>query len=192
MPVEIQAKRRPTISSLTSEFGFGSLSPSPSFQKSNGTTTRGFNIVKAFIDLGTHNTVESLQALCVNRARTQTHPHSRCSFHPSTNTHVPAPPWAAVATITIPIPTCNTAADILIDWFGPEDLKYVVGGHKWWQVRGLDGIDAEWITEREFLEELDRDKAPERELRWEEEIVLKMEHLETVMVRFFLVPNIFF
>ena len=34
----------------------------------NGTVTRGFNIVKAFIKLGTYNTIESLQALCVNRA----------------------------------------------------------------------------------------------------------------------------
>lgn len=73
----------------------------------------------------------------------------------------------------------------MIDWFGPEDLKYVVGGHKWWQVRGLDGVDAEWITEREFLEDLDGDKLPERKLAWEEEIVLRMEHLETVMVRLF-------
>lgn len=72
---------------------------------------------------------------------------------------------------------------MLIDWFGPDDLKYVVGGHKWWQVRGLDGIDAEWITEREFLRDLDGDNIPEQKLGWEEETVLKMEHLETVMVR---------
>ena len=94
-----------------------------------------------------------------------------------------------MAPITIPISTCNAAADTLIDWFGPEDLKYVVGGHKWWQVRGLDGVDAEWITEREFLEDLDGDKLPERKLAWEEEIVLRMEHLETVMVRLFSVPK---
>ena len=78
----------------------------------------------------------------------------------------------------------------MIDWFGPDDLKYVVGGHKWWQVRGLDGIDAEWITEREFLEDLEGDKIPERKLGWEEETVLRMEHLETVMVRLEFVPEI--
>lgn len=71
----------------------------------------------------------------------------------------------------------------MIDWFSPEDLKHVVGGHKWWQVRGLDGVDAEWITEREFLQDLDGDEAPEKKLRWEEEMVLRMEHLDTVMVR---------
>ena len=78
----------------------------------------------------------------------------------------------------------------MIEWFGPDDLKYVVGGHKWWQVRGLDGIDAEWITEREFLEDLEGDKIPERKLGWEEETVLRMEHLETVMVRLDFVPEI--
>lgn len=92
----------------------------------------------------------------------------------------------------IPISTCNAAADVLIDWFGPDDLKYVVGGQKWWQVRGLDGLDVEWITEREFLEDLNKDNTPERKLRWEEEMVLKMEHLETVMVRPFLVTYCFF
>jgi len=153
---------------------------------------RGFNIVKAFIELGTFNTVESLQALCVNRARPQSIPHSRYSFHSSTNTHVPALPWAAVAPVTIPISTCNAAADVLIDWFGPDDLKHVVGGHKWWQVRGLDGVDAEWITERDLLEDLDEDKIPERKLGWEEETVLRMDHLETVMVRLDFVPKISF
>lgn len=81
---------------------------------------------------------------------------------------------------------------MLIDWLGPDDLKYVVGGHKWWQVRGLDGADAEWITEREFLEDLEGDKIPEGKLGWEEEMVLRMEHLETVMVRLDFVPKIFF
>ena len=94
-----------------------------------------------------------------------------------------------MAPITIPISSCNAAADVLIDWFGPDDLKHVVGGHKWWQVRGLDGVDAEWITERELLEDLDEDKLPERKLGWEEETVLKMEHLETVMVRPRLCPK---
>ena len=79
---------------------------------------------------------------------------------------------------------------MLIDWFGPEDLKHVVGGHKWWQVRGLDGVDAEWITDRELLEDLDEDKIPERKLGWEEETVLRMDHLETVMVRLDFVPKI--
>ena len=97
-----------------------------------------------------------------------------------------------MAPTTIPILTCNAAADLLIDWFGPDDLKYVVGGHKWWQVRGLDGVDAEWITEREFLRDLDGEVVPDKKLRWEEEMVLRMEHLDTVMVGLFFAPRYFF
>lgn len=80
----------------------------------------------------------------------------------------------------------------MIDWFGPDDLKYVVGGHKWWQVRGLDGVDAEWITERQFLQDLSEDVVPERKPRWEEDIILRMEHLDTVMVGLLSVPKISF
>lgn len=97
-----------------------------------------------------------------------------------------------MAPTTIPILTCNAAADLLIDWFGPDDLKYVVGGHKWWQVRGLDGVDAEWITEREFLRDLDGEVVPDKKLRWEEEMVLRMEHLDIVMVGLFFAPRYFF
>ncbi|KAK1231819.1 hypothetical protein PQX77_005033 [Marasmius sp. AFHP31] len=120
-----------------------------------------FHIVKAFIDLGTRNTVESLQAF--------------------TNTHVPAPYWAAVSPVLIPLSTCNDAADILIEWFGPEDLKRVVGGERWWQVRGLDGVDAEWITEKEYLSESIPDVDMGRKLSTNEETILRMEELDTVM-----------
>ncbi|GBE80022.1 alpha/beta-hydrolase [Sparassis crispa] len=118
-----------------------------------------FHIVKAFIQLGTLNTIESLQEF--------------------TNTHVPAPWWAAVSPVRIPLSTCNRAADVLIDWFGQEDLRCVVGGERWWQVRGLDGIDSEWITEKKFLQD-----TPEYQGKFtdEEENILRMEHLEPVML----------
>ncbi|KAF7798891.1 hypothetical protein EIP86_010119 [Pleurotus ostreatoroseus] len=119
-----------------------------------------FHIVKAFIDMGTHNTIESLQAF--------------------TNTHVPAPPWAAVSPVQVPLPSCNKAADLLIEWFGPEDLNMVVGGERWWQIRGLDGVDAEWITQKEFLSDKDVDK--EGKLSTEDANILRMEHLETVLL----------
>ena len=96
---------------------------------------------------------------------------------------MPSPPWAAVAPIVIPLRSCNEAADTLIEWFGPEELRKVVGGERWWQVRGLDGIDAEWITEKEYL--ADDDVLPQnRKLSDDEETILRMEHLETVMVCF--------
>ncbi|KAG1892278.1 alpha beta-hydrolase [Suillus subluteus] len=120
-----------------------------------------FHIVKSFILLGTKNTVESLQAF--------------------TNTHVPAPPWTAVAPVRVPLQSCNQAADLLTEWFGPEDLKRVVGGEKWWQVRGLDGIDAEWIAEKSHLPESVHIDAG-RKYSEEEKLVMSMEQLETTML----------
>ncbi|KAF5387616.1 hypothetical protein D9615_000559 [Tricholomella constricta] len=123
---------------------------------------QAFHIVKAFIEMGTKNTVESLQAF--------------------TNTHVPAPFWAAVAPVLIPLSSCNRAADILIDWFGPDELKHVVGGERWWQVRGLDGIDAEWITEKEYLSTAKDHPHMNQKLSDDETTILRMDNLETVML----------
>ena len=41
----------------------------------------------------------------------------------------------------IPLSKCNEAADLLIKWFEPKELINIVGGERWWQVRGLDGIE---------------------------------------------------
>ncbi|KAJ7590893.1 Alpha/Beta hydrolase protein [Mycena floridula] len=117
-----------------------------------------FHIVKAFIELGTKNTVESLQGF--------------------TNTHVASIPPAAVCPVRIPLSTCNSAADILISWFSPEELKLVVGGERWWQVRGLDGIDAEWVTEKEYLS----DSIPDKSLAANETTIRRMECLDKVML----------
>ncbi|KAH9894438.1 alpha/beta-hydrolase [Cubamyces lactineus] len=119
-----------------------------------------FHIVKAFIEFGTRNTVESLQAF--------------------TNTHVPAPFWCAVVPVKIPLSSCNKAADALIEWFGPEELKHVVGGERWWQIRGLEWIDGEWITEKAFLE--DSGHKHHDKLSEEENTILRMEHLDRVML----------
>ncbi|CDO68138.1 hypothetical protein BN946_scf185003.g10 [Trametes cinnabarina] len=119
-----------------------------------------FHIVKAFIELGTKNTVESLQAF--------------------TNTHVPAPFWCAVVPVKIPLSSCNKAADVLIEWFGPDDLKHVVGGERWWQVRGLEWLDAEWITEKAYLQ--DADSHHGAKLTNDEKTILNMEHLDRVML----------
>ncbi len=101
----------------------------------------------------------------------------------STNTHVPAPPWAAVCPVLIPLKTCNAAADHLIDWFGPEELTHVVGGERWWQVRGMDGIDAEWVAQEEDLGTDDDFKTKKSQKLKESEInILRMEKLESVMV----------
>ncbi|KZT29342.1 alpha/beta-hydrolase [Neolentinus lepideus HHB14362 ss-1] len=119
-----------------------------------------FHIVKAFLELGTENTLESFQSF--------------------TNTHVPAPPWAAVAPVLIPLKSCNNAADILINWFGPEELKDVVGGERWWQVRGLDGIEGEWITEKEYLSSSTPDNG--KGVDWATKLIKQMDHLDSVML----------
>lgn len=100
----------------------------------------------------------------------------------STNTHVPTPYWAAVSPVLIPLSSCNRAADVLIDWFGPEELKHVVGGERWWQVRGLDGVDGEWITQKKYLDQ-ERVVDPNKKLSLEDENILRMEKLDNVMVR---------
>ena len=105
-----------------------------------------------------------------------------CTLY-STNTHVPAPYWATVSPVLIPFQSCNRAADLLIEWFGPVDIKSIVGGEKWWQVRGLDGVESEWITEKEYLSENVRNEE-HRKLSTDDENILRMEHLDTVMVRF--------
>ncbi|KAF4601981.1 hypothetical protein EYR40_005182 [Pleurotus pulmonarius] len=124
---------------------------------------QAFKIVKSFIELGTKNTIESLQGF--------------------TNTHVPSPYWAAVSPVSIPLSSCNKAADTLINWFGPDELKHVVGGERWWQVRGLDGVDAEWITQKEYLtpEPITPDLRT-RNLSTADADILRMDHLERVIL----------
>jgi hypothetical protein len=62
----------------------------------------------------------------------------------------------------------------------------VVGGERWWQVRGLDGVDGEWITEKAFLcpesEIKDTTKNMSRKLSEGEREILRMDGLDTVMV----------
>ncbi|KAJ1310944.1 hypothetical protein OPQ81_009456 [Rhizoctonia solani] len=110
-----------------------------------------FHIVKAFVELGTHNTVDDLQAF--------------------TNTHIPAPFWTTVIPTRIPLSSCNEAADLLItllrrtstpsgsDYTEEEaeaEFKRVVGGERWWQVRGLDGVEAEWVAMKSDWEQISK------------------------------------
>lgn len=88
-----------------------------------------FAIVKRFIDIATNDTVEALQRF--------------------TNTHVPAQPGSTNLRVLVPMSSCNQAAELLIEYFGEKDLTDVVGGSRWWQVRGLNGVQAEWIAKTE-------------------------------------------
>ncbi|KAF8260354.1 hypothetical protein EI94DRAFT_1829826 [Lactarius quietus] len=86
-----------------------------------------FNIVKNFLDGASRHTVEELQSLL--------------------NVRTPSPPWVHVVRLVIPTVSCDEAAVYLIKAFGGEDMmKRVVGGTKWWQVRSIRGLNAEWIS----------------------------------------------
>ena len=108
----------------------------------------------------------------------------------STNTHVVSPPWSAVAPVLIPLSSCDDAARKLTNWFDPDELIRVVGGARWWQVRGLDGLEAEWVTEKKFMSTIEREREErvaasvgrERGLSYDEKEILGMDHLDRVMV----------
>ncbi|KAI0827909.1 alpha/beta-hydrolase [Trametes gibbosa] len=96
-----------------------------------------FNIVKSFMEAATKHTVEELQEF--------------------SNTRTPSPPWVHVVRLLVPMPCCDEAASYLIKAMGGEEVtKRVVGGTKWWQVRGLKGIDAEWIVAKKDWQEAKR------------------------------------
>ncbi|KAI0291222.1 hypothetical protein B0F90DRAFT_1778139 [Multifurca ochricompacta] len=93
-----------------------------------------FNIAKDFMNITTRHTVEELQSFA--------------------NIRTPSPPWVHVVRLIIPMASCDEAAVHLIKLFGGEDvMKRVVGGTKWWQVRGIRGLDAEWISAKKDWKE---------------------------------------
>ncbi|RPD68091.1 alpha/beta-hydrolase [Lentinus tigrinus ALCF2SS1-7] len=93
-----------------------------------------FNIVKSFMEAATKHTVEELQAF--------------------SNTRTPSPPWVHVVRLLVPMSSCDEAATYLIKALGGEEVtKRVVGGTKWWQVRGVKGVDAEWIVAKKDWQE---------------------------------------
>lgn len=96
-----------------------------------------FNVVKTFLEASTKHTVEELQKF--------------------SNTRTPSPPSVHVVRLLVPISCCDEAAKILIQAFGGEEMtKKIVGGTKWWQVRGVKGVDAEWIAAKKDWKEAKR------------------------------------
>ncbi|KAJ3529138.1 hypothetical protein NM688_g7897 [Phlebia brevispora] len=104
-----------------------------------------FSIVKTFLEASTKHPVEELQRF--------------------SNTRTPSPPWVRVVRLVVPMSSCDAAAEIVIKALGGEEAtKRIVGGTKWWQVRGVTGVDAEWIAAKKDWEESERKyKAHERE-----------------------------
>ncbi|KAJ7686541.1 hypothetical protein B0H17DRAFT_1013522 [Mycena rosella] len=96
-----------------------------------------FSIVKAFLDAASYHTVEDVQAFG--------------------NTRTPSPPWVHVVRLIVPVSCCDDAAQYLITALGGEDVaRQMVGGCKWWQVRGVPGVDAQWVTARKDWQEAKR------------------------------------
>ncbi|KAJ7772099.1 hypothetical protein DFH07DRAFT_803704 [Mycena maculata] len=96
-----------------------------------------FNIVKAFLNAASYHTVEEVQAFA--------------------NTRTPSPPWVHVVRLIVPLSCCDEAAQILITALGGEDsARRIVGGCKWWQVRGIHGVDAQWVTAKKDWQEAKR------------------------------------
>ncbi|KAI0753082.1 hypothetical protein C8Q80DRAFT_1097008 [Daedaleopsis nitida] len=93
-----------------------------------------FNIIKSFMEASTKHTVEELQEF--------------------SNTRTPSPPWVHVVRLLVPMSCCDEAATHLVKALGGEEVtKRVVGGTKWWQVRGVKGVDAEWIVAKKDWQE---------------------------------------
>lgn len=69
------------------------------------------------------------------------------------NTFQPAPWTVRVIRVSIPASTCTSAADYLMAAFGPNELKNLIGGRQWWQLRGnKDGsVEGEWIAMKRDL-----------------------------------------
>ncbi|KAJ6631524.1 hypothetical protein B0H10DRAFT_2299906 [Mycena sp. CBHHK59/15] len=96
-----------------------------------------FNIVKAFLNAASYHTVEEVQAFA--------------------NTRTPSPPWVHVVRLTVPMSCCDDAARYLVTALGGEDIaRQIVGGCKWWQVRGITGVDAQWVTAKKDWQEAKR------------------------------------
>ena len=59
------------------------------------------------------------------------------------NTRTPSPPWVHAIRVLIPVSCCDEAALHLIQALGGEEhAKRIVGGTKWWQVRGIPGYES--------------------------------------------------
>ncbi|KAJ4483550.1 hypothetical protein J3R30DRAFT_3285414 [Lentinula aciculospora] len=83
--------------------------------------------------------------------------HSVEDIQSFSNTRTPSPPWVHVVRVRVPMSSCDEAAKYLITAFGGQQIAVkLVGGVKWWQVRSLDGVDAQWITAKKDWQEAKR------------------------------------
>jgi hypothetical protein len=59
----------------------------------------------------------------------------------------------------VPVSSCSLAAEhLIIALGGEEQASRVAGGTRWWQVRGLNGVDASWIVTKKDLESAKKER----------------------------------
>ncbi|CAE6468262.1 unnamed protein product [Rhizoctonia solani] len=103
-----------------------------------------FIIVKAFMEESTKHTVEELQQF--------------------SNTKIPSPPWVHCVRVMIPLSTCDEAAPLLVQALGGQEAaREFVGGTKWWQVRGVRGVEAQWVAVKRDWREAERRRKQRQE-----------------------------
>lgn len=85
---------------------------------------------------------------------------------------MPSPPWVKSLRVLVPMSCCDEAAKYLIEALGGESAtKQIVGGTKWWQIRGVEGcgvisvhsgkelicrcssVDGEWMVAKKAWQE---------------------------------------
>jgi hypothetical protein len=66
--------------------------------------------------------------------------HSVEEVQAFSNTRMPTPPWVHAVRVMVPMSCCDEAAMLIIQALGGEEhVTRLVGGTKWWQVRGITG-----------------------------------------------------
>lgn len=88
-------------------------------------------------DICARHTIEELQSGYQALGWSRAVAHHLLGF---SNTRTPSPPWTHVVRTLVPLSCCDEAAIYLIKALGGEDVaRDIVGGIKWWQVRGVNG-----------------------------------------------------
>ncbi|CCA70533.1 related to acetyl-hydrolase [Serendipita indica DSM 11827] len=110
-----------------------------------------FRLFKSFLEASSKHTVEELQEF--------------------SNIRTPSPYWVHSPRVLVPLVCCELASKHIITALGGEEsAKKILGGIKWWQVRGIKGVDCQWIA-------LAKDWQEAKRRRKEQESIQKFDAL---------------
>jgi hypothetical protein len=71
----------------------------------------------------------------------------------------------------IPLAICSLAATHILKAIKPSEI----GGSKWWQVRGLEGVEAEWIASKKHIRSSGHIKVVDKRARQDEKMRREQE-----------------